>query len=51
MIQSFVLTAGLIGACFLAVYQIAQGKRTTGSFVVLVVYYSELTSMFEYDGK
>jgi len=42
--QSLVFTVGLLGACFIAIYQIAHDKRTIGNFVTLLVYWIQLSS-------
>ncbi|KAL1958250.1 hypothetical protein VTO42DRAFT_4758 [Malbranchea cinnamomea] len=41
--QSFLLTFGLMVACFMATYQVATGKRPIGSFVMLLSYWAELS--------
>ncbi|KAJ9192564.1 hypothetical protein DTO164E3_7530 [Paecilomyces variotii] len=41
--QSFLLVGGLTGACFLAAYQVAQGRKSVGSFVMLLSYWAQLS--------
>ncbi|GAD94718.1 hypothetical protein HCAG_00092 [Paecilomyces variotii No. 5] len=41
--QSFLLIGGLTGACFLAAYQVAQGYKSVGSFVMLLSYWAQLS--------
>ncbi|KAJ9293658.1 hypothetical protein DTO271G3_7540 [Paecilomyces variotii] len=41
--QSFLLVGGLTAACFLAAYQVAQGRKSVGSFVMLLSYWAQLS--------
>lgn len=41
--QSFLLICGLTGACFLAAYQVVQGHKPVGSFVMLLSYWTQLS--------
>ncbi|KAL1848187.1 hypothetical protein Plec18170_008097 [Paecilomyces lecythidis] len=41
--QSFLLIGGLTGACFLAAYQVSQGYKSVGSFVMLLSYWAQLS--------
>ncbi|KAL7267837.1 hypothetical protein RUND412_009559 [Rhizina undulata] len=41
--QSLVFTLGLLGASFLAVYQVSMGKQPVGSFVTLLYYWAQLS--------
>ena len=43
--QGFVLDLGLFGACFYAVYQVAYGAQSVGSFVTLLTYWAGLVGM------
>ncbi|KAI9738060.1 MAG: hypothetical protein M1818_005488 [Claussenomyces sp. TS43310] len=40
--QGFVLTAGLLCGCFLAIYQVIYGSKTAGDFVTLLTYWAQL---------
>ncbi len=40
--QTFVMTIGLLGACFLAVYQVINKIRSPGDFVILLSYWAQL---------
>ncbi|KAI1383067.1 uncharacterized protein F4822DRAFT_440762 [Hypoxylon trugodes] len=42
--QYLILLAGLLAGAFLAVYQITHGQATAGDFVMLLTYWSQLTS-------
>ncbi|KAH8676063.1 hypothetical protein BX600DRAFT_194705 [Xylariales sp. PMI_506] len=42
--QYLILLSGLIAGAFLAVYQVQQGTRTAGDFVMLLTYWGQLTS-------
>ncbi|KAJ2982442.1 hypothetical protein NUW58_g6440 [Xylaria curta] len=46
--QYLILTAGLLAGAFLAVYQITQEKATPGDFVMLLTYWSQLTSPLQF---
>ncbi|KAI1739466.1 hypothetical protein F4680DRAFT_136921 [Xylaria scruposa] len=46
--QYLILTAGLLAGAFLAVYQITQKKATPGDFVMLLTYWSQLTSPLQF---
>ncbi|KAI1172610.1 hypothetical protein F4777DRAFT_590427 [Nemania sp. FL0916] len=46
--QYLVLTAGLLAGAFLAVYQITHQKATPGDFVMLLTYWSQLTSPLQF---
>ncbi|KAL3427836.1 ABC transporter [Phlyctema vagabunda] len=40
--QGFVMTLGLLGALYLAVYQVIQGNKTVGQFATLITYWGQL---------
>jgi ABC-type transport system involved in Fe-S cluster assembly fused permease/ATPase subunit len=40
--QGSIMTAGLLGGCFLAIYQVTKGTRTPGDFVILLTYWAQL---------
>jgi ABC-type multidrug transport system fused ATPase/permease subunit len=40
--QGLIIAIGLLGACFLAVYQVIQKSRSPGDFVVLLTYWGQL---------
>ena len=44
--ENLVLDCGLAGACFLAVYQVASGAQSVGSFVTLFTYWGQLIGEF-----
>ncbi|KAI0406879.1 hypothetical protein F4802DRAFT_606003 [Xylaria palmicola] len=46
--QYLILTTGLLAGAFLAVYQITQGRATPGDFVMLLTYWSQLTSPLQF---
>ncbi|KAH9886803.1 hypothetical protein F4778DRAFT_439544 [Xylariomycetidae sp. FL2044] len=46
--QYVILLAGLLAGAFLAVYQITHGQATPGDFVMLLSYWSQLTSPLHY---
>ncbi|EED19536.1 ATP-binding cassette transporter, putative [Talaromyces stipitatus ATCC 10500] len=46
-VQSLILSLGLIGACFIAVYEVSNGERPVGSFVMLLGYWAQLSSPLE----
>ncbi|KAK2765631.1 hypothetical protein FQN54_008485 [Arachnomyces sp. PD_36] len=46
--QSFLLISGLMGACFLAAYQVIQGNKPVGSFVMLLSYWAQLSSPLQF---
>ncbi|KAI1342478.1 hypothetical protein F5Y15DRAFT_406132 [Xylariaceae sp. FL0016] len=46
--QYLILLAGLLAGAFLAVYQITRGQATAGDFVMLLTYWSQLTSPLRY---
>ncbi|RYC62414.1 hypothetical protein CHU98_g3795 [Xylaria longipes] len=46
--QYLILTAGLLAGAFLAVYQITQNRATPGDFVMLLTYWSQLTSPLQF---
>lgn len=46
-VQSLVLSLGLICACFIAVYQVSNGTKPVGSFVMLLGYWAQLSSPLE----
>ncbi|KAI0477962.1 hypothetical protein F4859DRAFT_43473 [Xylaria cf. heliscus] len=46
--QYLILTAGLLAGAFLAVYQITQKRATPGDFVMLLTYWSQLTSPLQF---
>lgn len=50
IIQSSTLQVGLVGATFLAAYQISTGKITVGDFVLLLDYWARFTSRI-YDSE
>lgn len=41
-VQIFALTLGLVGACFLAIYQVMRHVRSPGDFVILLSYWAQL---------
>ncbi|KFY50627.1 hypothetical protein V495_00151 [Pseudogymnoascus sp. VKM F-4514 (FW-929)] len=41
-VQIFALTIGLVGACFLAIYQVMRHERSPGDFVILLTYWAQL---------
>ncbi|KAF3924777.1 hypothetical protein ABW21_db0200577 [Orbilia brochopaga] len=43
VIQSLLFTFGLLGACYLAVYAILEGTQPIGSFVTLLLYWTQLS--------
>ncbi|PGG98497.1 hypothetical protein GX51_06762 [Blastomyces parvus] len=43
-VQSLLLLLGLAIACFMAVYQVIQGTKPIGNFVMLLSYWSQLAS-------
>jgi len=43
--QTLVLTLGLLGACFLAAYQVINNIRSPGDFVILLSYWAQLRGM------
>jgi len=49
--QSSVLSAGLLGACFLAAYQVVHGAQSIGSFVVLLTYWAQLSGPLTFFGS
>ncbi|KAJ6263331.1 Heavy metal tolerance protein [Drechslerella dactyloides] len=46
VIQSLLFTLGLLGACYLAVYAILEGTQPVGSFVTLLLYWTQLSDFF-----
>lgn len=46
-VQSSILSLGLICACFIAIYQISNGTRPVGSFLMLLGYWAQLSSPLE----
>ncbi|KKA21057.1 ATP-binding cassette transporter [Rasamsonia emersonii CBS 393.64] len=48
MVQSTLLVAGLMGACSLAAYQVVQGNKPVGSFVMLLGYWAQLSSPLQF---
>ncbi|KAI0444084.1 hypothetical protein F4803DRAFT_278815 [Xylaria telfairii] len=46
--QYLILTTGLLAGAFLAVYQITEKKATPGDFVMLLTYWSQLTSPLQF---
>ncbi|KAG0636143.1 hypothetical protein HOY80DRAFT_1055299 [Tuber brumale] len=42
--QSLIFTVGLLGASFLAVYEVSRGNKPVGSFVTLLSYWAQLGS-------
>ncbi|KAJ8123696.1 hypothetical protein ONZ43_g414 [Nemania bipapillata] len=46
--QYLILTAGLLAGAFLAVYQITEKRATPGDFVMLLTYWSQLTSPLQF---
>jgi ABC-type transport system involved in Fe-S cluster assembly fused permease/ATPase subunit len=49
--QSSVLSAGLLGACFLAAYQVVHGAQSIGSFVVLLTYWAQLSGPLTFSAQ
>ncbi|KAI9815309.1 MAG: hypothetical protein M1827_002789 [Pycnora praestabilis] len=47
-VQSSVLEIGFLIACFLAVYQVAQGLKPVGSFVTLLSYWAQLSGSLSF---
>ncbi|OJD18092.1 hypothetical protein AJ78_01864 [Emergomyces pasteurianus Ep9510] len=43
-VQSLAMLSGLMIACFLAVYQVVQGNKPIGSFIMLLSYWGQLSS-------
>jgi ABC-type transport system involved in Fe-S cluster assembly fused permease/ATPase subunit len=43
--QGLVMTVGLLGGCFLAIYQVVEGKTTPGNFVMLLSYWAQLKGL------
>jgi ABC-type transport system involved in Fe-S cluster assembly fused permease/ATPase subunit len=43
--QGLILALGLLGGCFLAVYQVMHKIRSPGDFVVLLTYWAQLKGM------
>ncbi|KAF3906523.1 hypothetical protein ABW20_dc0107291 [Dactylellina cionopaga] len=43
VLQSLIFTVGLLGACYLAVYAILEGEQPIGSFVTLLLYWTQLS--------
>lgn len=48
VVQSFLLISGLMGACFLAAYQVIQGNKPVGSFVMLLSYWAQLSAPLQF---
>ncbi|KAI1119547.1 hypothetical protein F5Y14DRAFT_7482 [Nemania sp. NC0429] len=46
--QYLILIAGLLAGAFLAVYQITEKRATPGDFVMLLTYWSQLTSPLQF---
>ncbi|KAH7310442.1 heavy metal tolerance protein [Stachybotrys elegans] len=46
--QTMVLTFGLLGSAFLAVYRIRSGAATPGQFAMLLMYWAQLTSPLQF---
>ncbi|EPS41356.1 hypothetical protein H072_4750 [Dactylellina haptotyla CBS 200.50] len=44
VLQALIFTLGLLGACYLAVYTIVNGKQPVGSFVTLLLYWTQLSA-------
>lgn len=44
-IQALIMTLGLLGGCFLAVYQVTHGIKSPGMFVMLLTYWAQLSGM------
>jgi len=40
--QGLIMTLGLLGACFLAIYQVTHGLKTPGDFIILITYWMQL---------
>lgn len=40
--QGLIMTLGLLGCCYLAVYQVINKTRTPGEFVQLLTYWAQL---------
>jgi ABC-type multidrug transport system fused ATPase/permease subunit len=47
-IQSFLLTLGLMVACFMAAYQVVKGDKPVGSFIMLLSYWAQLSGPLQY---
>ncbi|KAL1971206.1 hypothetical protein VTN77DRAFT_158 [Rasamsonia byssochlamydoides] len=48
VVQSILLVVGLMGACSLAAYQVVQGSKPVGSFVMLLGYWAQLSSPLQF---
>lgn len=48
VVQSFLLMSGLMAACFLAAYQVIQGIKPVGSFVMLLSYWAQLSGPLQF---
>ncbi|KAK6543965.1 hypothetical protein TWF694_000683 [Orbilia ellipsospora] len=44
ILQALIFTLGLLGACYLAVYAILNGTQPVGSFVTLLLYWTQLSA-------
>jgi ABC-type transport system involved in Fe-S cluster assembly fused permease/ATPase subunit len=49
-IQDFIFSAGLLSACFIAIYEVAAGSQPVSSFVTLLTYWSTLSSPLYFFG-
>lgn len=50
--QGLIMTLGLLGACFLAVYQVMNKIRSPGDFVILLSYWAQLRGVISLlDGR
>lgn len=49
--QSSVLTVGLLGASFLAAYQVIHGNQSVGGFVILLTYWAQLSGPLTFFGS
>lgn len=48
VVQSLLLTTGLLGACFLAAYQVSTGSKPVGNFVMLLGYWGQLSGPLQF---
>jgi ABC-type transport system involved in Fe-S cluster assembly fused permease/ATPase subunit len=49
-LQSSVLTVGLVGACFVAAYQVVDGDQSVGNCVILLTYWAQLSGPLTFIG-
>ncbi|KAG0323218.1 Homocysteine S-methyltransferase 1 [Dissophora globulifera] len=51
LIQSFVITMGMLAGCLLCAYEISEGKRDVSNFVTFIVYLSQLYAPLNWFGS